>query len=193
MPTRHRTTLVPKSLRDRRDLIREKLRPLTDDRIVYIDIRVGQSAKDYTPRVEIIGRVHIRKTDYYLDIWEDFRDFDIDPNLYGFKYALRLHSDPSSEPAFRYECHPDVADHPEESEAETADQNEANRNRKNPYETIPHFHPHTEMIHPLSRLHFMFHRHERPSVIFALIAWINRDLVKRFYDSGRVIRESERR
>jgi hypothetical protein len=195
MPRGPRSILVPQSLKDRCDLIKKKLRPLTDDRIILIDIRVGQSTKYYIPRVEIVGRVHVRNTDYYLDIWEDFRDFDIDPNLYGFKYALMSHPDPSSEPAFRYECHPDVADHPEEDdeapEVAAVQQALAERDRKNPYETAPHFHPHTELIHPLSRLHFMFHRHERPNVIFSLIAWINRDLVKRFYDSGRVRRASE--
>lgn len=93
--------------------------------------------------------------------------------------------DPESEPLFRYECHPDVEDIsvPEDGEDEVE---EKESRKQNPYGVEPHFHPHTALEHPISRLHYPFHRTERMAVVFALIAWIETDLVVRFYERGRI-------
>src|SRR5207253_6917483 len=105
-------------------------------------------------------------TSFYLHIWEDFRDFESahrNPHLFGFKYCLRPGPDPESEPLFRYECHPEF---PEDL---TREEQENGQTEDSHYGIIPHFHPYSQLQHPIPRLHFLFHRCERNSIIFAFI------------------------
>ena len=102
--------------------------------------------------------------------------------LHAFTYSLEA-SDPDLGPLFRYECHPDVEDvHSDEDD----DGQEIDSDTRNPYSIIPHFHPNKALSHPISKLHYPFQRAERSAVVFSIISWIERDLVKRFYESGRV-------
>ena len=92
--------------------------------------------------------------------------------------------DPELEAMFRYECHPDVQDNYKDDES-----NEAAPLVENHYSSQPHFHPHS-LVYPIGRLHYPFHRSERLGIVFALIAWIEVDLIKRFVDSGRMKKAS---
>ncbi|MFL6335349.1 MAG: hypothetical protein ACJ754_18710 [Pyrinomonadaceae bacterium] len=182
-----RTTKVPTlydSLKERRERLRQNLNRLANAQFTLVRFE-DDPTEDDLPRAILKGSVRVRKTNYLFHVWEDFRDSDGRPFLYGFTYSLQS-QDPASEPVFRYECHPDVEDQdPSHNEEEESEIN-VDWDKRNPYGLYPHFHPHKSLSHPISRLHYPFQRSEREGIVFSLIAWIDRDLVKRFYDSGRV-------
>lgn len=169
------------ALNERRERLRHRLTDLTSENFTLVQLESSVTEEDL-PRAIIRSSIRVRRTDYRFSVLEDFRDSAGIPFLYAFKYSLQS-PDPTLEPIFRYECHPDVEDpSPDDEENETEDAED----RRNPYSEHPHFHPHSALDFPLSRLHYPFHRSQRPDIIFHLISWVDRDLVKRFYDSGRV-------
>lgn len=173
-------------LKERREQLRRKLIRLTNEQFVRVDIE-SDTTEDDLPRAIIRGSIRVRRTQYRFNLFEDFRDSAGNPFLYGFTYSLQP-LDATLEAMFRYECHPDVDDPPsmgEERESE-GDEDKGAEDKRNPYGIHPHFHPHNITDHPISRLHYPFHRSERSRIVFHLISWIETDLVKRFYDSGRV-------
>ena len=181
MAERTRTSALYVALKERQSKLQTDLRRLAN--VKYVGIRLESSSMlDGVPQTIVRGEVRIRKTDFHLRIWEDFRDLDDHPVLYGFRYSLGS-ADPGEEPYFRYECHPEVED-PDPGANPEGEENHVKW--RNEYTFNPHFHPHEPMRFPIDRLHFLFHRSERRQVVFALIAWLEVDLVKRFYDSGRI-------
>jgi hypothetical protein len=169
------------ALKGRRSKMEVDLRRLGN--LGYFRLRFEpQTSLNDLPQVILRGDVKIRKTDYFLRVWEDFREFDGQMVLYGFRYSVG-DEDPSKEPFFRYECHPDVDDPIPEDTSNVIDEN---INWRNNFTFNPHFHPGNNMTFPINRLHFLFHRSERGQIVFSLIGWLEVDLVKRFYDAGRV-------
>jgi hypothetical protein len=149
-------------------------------RFIFVNLESDTTGDD-SARAIIRSEVRVQKTHCYFNIWEDFRDLDGSPLLYAFTYSLRA-QDPGLNPFFRYECHPDVGDPvSDDDEAEGATV------IRNTYGLRPHFHPSAGIPHPISRLHYPFQRSERGSIVFSLIAWLDVDLVKRFYNAGRVV------
>jgi len=114
-----------------------------------------------------------------LRLRKEFRYISTDPHLYAFAYQVSHETDIEFGcPLFRYECHPDVGDRPFAQEA-----NDETSNFQSPYQRHPHFHPDNTSISKIRKLHFPFHREERKSVVFALINWLQIDLIRRFYQS----------
>lgn len=183
MPSRTRVPNLYELLNKRRVRLRYNLRRLASTPQALIVPVIPSATPEDLPRAIIKETLRIRGTNYYLSIWEDFRDFDGHMQLYGFTYSLRP-KDPTSEPLFRFECHPDVRDASEEKDND--EETDDTEGKGNPYDLIPHFHTHGILEYPISRLHYPFQRSERAGIIFAIIAWIEVDLIKRFYDSGRV-------
>ena len=108
---------------------------------------------------------------------EEFRDVDTDPHLYAFSYRVSDEHDVQTEqPLFRYECHPDIEDSilPTDLHTENAD-------FRSPYAREPHFHPDNTIGERIRKLHYPFHRNERKTVVFALVNWLQVDLVRRFH------------
>jgi hypothetical protein len=121
--------------------------------------------------------VRVRSAGLRFIIWEEFRDLDTAPYLYAFKYHVSEENDVfSSQPLFRYECHPDVGD-----PVLATDHVSGNSDFNSPYETEPHFHPDNTVGERMRKLHYPFHRNERKTIVFALIKWLRVDLVRRFY------------
>lgn len=164
-------------LKVRQEHLRKKLRGIAGKpNVVIVPIISGTTTGDL-PKAIIKETVRIRDTQYYLHILEDFRDIDGTPFLYAFNYSLRP-QDPEIEPMFRFECHPDVQD------SYGDDESEESAHFVSHYSSVPHFHPHS-LVYPINRLHYPFQRGERMTIVFALIAWIEVDLIKRFIESGR--------
>ena len=110
-------------------------------------------------------------------LYEEFRDVDTDPHLYSFSYRVSAEQDIHTEqPLFRYECHPDVEDSllPTDHISENAD-------FRSHYAREPHFHPDNTIGERIRKLHYPFHRNERKTVVFALVNWLQVDLVRRFH------------
>lgn len=129
--------------------------------------------------IEFSRSTRIKKASLRLQIWEQFRDIESEPALYAFSYVVTSDNDVNAEsPIFRYECHPDVGD------ICNTEQDDEALTFQNPYQAIPHFHPDNTAVGKIQRLHFPFHREERKSIIFALINWLQVDLIKRFYDGN---------
>ena len=169
-------SLIIDPLRKRQDSLRRSLQRLSNQQFVLVKKR-STTAKAFAPRVEIESVASVRKTNFIFQMREEFTDIDTNPHLYRFSYCLYSKS-PGDDPLFRYECHPDLedADPTASPGARVAKQ----------YELHPHFHPFKSPVYPISHLHYPFLRSERMTVVFSLIAWIEIDLVKRYYDSGRV-------
>jgi hypothetical protein len=184
VPSKIKPPNLYKELKARQERLRYKLRGIAGKPQGLIVPIIPETTAEDLPRAIIKVTVRVRDTEYYLNILEDFRDADGTPFLYGFKYSLRP-QDPHLEPMFRFECHPEVQDNYADGESEEA----ANVVSQNPYSSTPHFHPHS-LVYPINRLHYPFQRAERMNIVFALIAWIEVDLIKRFIDSGRVNKAS---
>lgn len=175
-------------LRSRQDKLRSQLSALSSESYVNPVLKDDISSSRH-PRIVIACTVRVRKTDYVFEIWEDFRIDDMRSALYGFKYCLRGSNDPDVEPLFRYECHPDTQDSLSSTEIAVSKLKQSSPEYSDsPYGLVPHYHPHP-MDHPITRLHYPFQFDKVRSmedIIFELIQWLDVDLVKRFYDSGRV-------
>jgi len=171
-------------LKDRRSKLQQNLKRLANADYAIVKYE-ATSTQDDLPRAVMSALVRVRQTNFRFRMWEDFREFSGAPTLYGFAYSLEP-QDPGLGPLFRFECHPDVEDVPPEDDS-TTEPEDLGQRKLNPYSVTPHFHPDNSRDHPISRLHYPFQRSERASVVFALIAWIEMDLVKRFYDTGRVV------
>lgn len=162
---------INKSISLRKQRIEGDLRRLADVQTLFLRPQIFGDANPF-PKATLSGVARIRKTQYYLHVWEELRFPNEEAVLYGFTYSVK---NAESQSLFRYECHPEVEDAVDDT----------NETWKNQYTVVPHFHP-DNLVEPLDRLHFIFHRSERPRVVFALIKWLEADLVKRFYDSGRM-------
>lgn len=147
------------------------------------------------PQLELSAIVRIKPSKYYFKIWERFRiDSEGNIQLHRFCYSVTESAIDDAVPLFRYECHPDLDDSDDEAtdgEVSTSAEDAVIQDSWKPatirpHGRIPHFHPHYELAHPLRHLHLPFHRDKRTKVVFALIEWLSADLVKRYYDSGRV-------
>ena len=177
-----RSPKINAELISRQKKLQTKLRLITSSQFVLVKMDQGYSS-DGQPRLIFDSHIiRVKKTNYYFHIWEEFRDYDSTPELYGFKYCLLPQPLKDSEPLFRYECHPDVDDIYTVDGEEVASLPENYSN----YGVTPHFHPYAQLEYPLSRLHYPFHRSERAIVVFSLIQWIEQDMVKRFFETGRV-------
>lgn len=183
MPSTIKVPTLYDALKERREKLSQNLTRLANAQYTLVK-HDHEITEDDFPRAIITSLARVRRTDYLFSVWEDFRDFDGFPYLYGFTYSL-IAKDRNLEPLFRYECHPDTADTAEENQ-DAKRQGEVSSAKRNPYGDNPHFHPNKALSHPISRLHYPFQRAERTGVVFALIAWIETDLVVRFYDSGRI-------
>ncbi len=129
--------------------------------------------------VQFRHSVRIRKALLRLDVREQFRDLDTAPHLFAFAYHVSDETDVELRaPIFRYECHPDFGDPAllNEDASETS-------SFGSHYERIPHFHPDNTARPRIRKLHFPFHRDERKGVIFALVEWLQVDLIRRFHES----------
>ncbi len=168
-------------LKERQDKLRQNLTRLSNAKFTLVTLDLT-STEEGLPRAILRSSARVRQSNYLFSVWEDFRGFTNMPYLYGFTYSLQ-HLEQTLEPVFRYECHPEVDDPPT---AINTDNEEEGWDKRNPYSINPHFHPHHALDHPISHLHYPFQRSERGRIVFHLIAWIETDLVKRFYDSGRV-------
>jgi len=169
-------SLITDTLKNRQDTLRRSLQRLSNQQFVLVKKR-STTTKAFAPRVEIESVASIRKTNFIFKVREEFRDIDTNPHLYSFSYCL-FSKTADQDPLFRYECHPDLED-PDPTATPGA------RPAKQ-YELYPHFHPFKSLAYPISHLHYPFLRSERMAVVFSLIAWIEIDLVKRYYDSGRI-------
>ena len=163
-------------LKNRQDYLRRSLQRLSNQQFVLVKKR-STPGKAFAPRVEIESEASIRKTNFMFRVREEFRDIDTNPHLYSFSYCL-YSKNSKEDPLFRYECHPDLED------ADPTASPGARVAKR--YELHPHFHPFESPVYPISYLHYPFMRSERMAVVFSLIAWLEIDLVKRYYDSGRI-------
>jgi hypothetical protein len=121
--------------------------------------------------------VRILRAGLRFTFWEEFRDVDTDPHLYAFSYHVsEEHDFQNEQPLFRYECHPDIEDPvlPTNHISENTD-------FSSPYAREPHFHPDNTVGERIRKLHYPFHRSERKTVVFALVNWLQVDLVRRFH------------
>jgi hypothetical protein len=171
----------PVELQKRKDELEKGLRDISGSR--YVPVKVDKTPTRFgDSRVVFAQAVRIKSGGFHLHIWEDFRDVESSPSLYAFRYFLSPQDDISGEsPLFRYECHPDVDD---QTPADTSGNEQ--ENFRSHYGLQPHFHPDNTISHPIRHLHYPFHRSERVGVVFALFEWIKVDLIRRYYDSGRV-------
>lgn len=163
-----------KTLPERRARLQKALSRLCRDEVVVVKMNpVGPGSTT----IEIKSTARIRKQDLYFDLREEFVDVDVSPTLYAFQYCLRASSDPESPALFRYECHPDSADaaFPDGADDEAAGE------ARSSYGLSPHFHPHHSLEYPISRLHYPFRRLHRGAIVFSLIAWIEIDIIRRYY------------
>lgn len=170
---------LPESLRSRQSRLQKDFTRLSGG-YVFVKGEVDLTHSG-NPFAILTASVRIREASIRLKYWEHFVDIDTEPTLYGFSYHVCPDEDVAgANPYFRYECHPDVGtedkDEGEDSEREIY---------HSPYSTVPHFHPDNAKEHPIAKLHFPFHRSERRGIIFALVAWIHQDLLKRFYPCER--------
>lgn len=137
-------------------------------------VEVVPCREDSTPFGDMVIRfdhsVRIKKASLRLKVWEEFREISTEPILYAFSYHVSDEADVNADsPIFRYECHPDVGE-PGGSPA-----------FENTYERTPHFHPDRTDRDNVRKLHFQFHRSERKGIFFALVNWLQVDLIRRFY------------
>jgi hypothetical protein len=121
--------------------------------------------------------VRIPRAGLRFTFLEEFRDVDTDPHLHAFSYRVSDERDVQTEqPLFRYECHPEVED-----SALPTDHLSESTTFRSPYAREPHFHPDNTIGQRIRKLHFPFHRNERKTVVFALVNWLQVDLVRRFH------------
>ena len=159
---------------DRVEDLRGHLRRLSGTQFVKISRR-NALARDGSMMTTIQTLIRVRGTGFYFSILEEFRQGGRGPTLHQFWY--RLQADPSDDAPslFRYELHPEFDD-PSESmigrERPTVDE----------FARHPHFHPDQVADWDIRQLHYPFRRGERNRVVFALIYWLEADLVARFYE-----------
>jgi hypothetical protein len=127
--------------------------------------------------VEFIHSARVRRAKLRLNLYEQFTEIHTIPHLYAFSYHIGDEADVELRtPLFRYECHPELGDPHLRDERP----NELS-SFESPYSRFPHFHPDNTTPALIRKLHFPFHRGERKRVVFALIEWLQVDLIKRFY------------
>lgn len=165
--------MLPKELQERKQKLQKALAALShgveilrSNETVGVDGDVG---------IEFEQSVRVFKAGLRLNLYERFIELDTEPQLYAFSYHI-LRDGPAGKRTtlFRYECHPEIDDPSTKSE---------NARFQSPYARLPHFHPDETSESTIKKLHFPFHREERRKVVFALINWLQVDLVRRFYSS----------
>lgn len=165
---------LPLELRERRKQLQVLFKGLSGEpEYVHAELIALASGERV---VRLRHNFRIRPAALRFTVWEEFRDLDVEPNLYAFRYHVSDEQDVNADaPLFRYECHPDVGDAPSEGDADEA------TSFRSPYERDPHFHPDQTNSEHIRKLHFPFHRAERKTVVFALVKWLRVDLVRRFH------------
>jgi hypothetical protein len=165
--------MLPKELQNRKHELQTAFNNLSGSPEIVIGNT--RQTKNGDTVIEFSHSVRVRPTGLRLHIREEFRDIDTDPKLHSFSYQVTGESDLHREkPIFRYECHPDAGDPENENDGDLT-------LFRSPYQATPHFHPDGTDREKIRKLHFPFHREERKRVVFAIVAWLRVDLVKRFY------------
>ena len=162
---------------ERRRKLSRDLKRVSHEQFVIVTQKI-ESNSFHLPSIRIDCRVRIKQTNLNFQVIENFLDIDTEPYLHSFSYSLEKVGAEAPLPVFRYECHPDSEDTIFTDDLET---NKSLFDNINPYAIVPHFHPVKTTEYPFDRLHFPFHRSERVNVVFALVSWLEVDLINRFW------------
>ncbi len=154
--------------------LKSHLRRLSGKQYVAVSRR-DELANDGSKTTIIRTLIRVRRTELYFAIMEEFRQAEREPSLHQFAYRLQTNPSEDAPSLFRYELHPEFDDPVE-------DRTLTRVSVPDHYARHPHFHPDQVTGWDLRQLHYPFRRGERNRVIFALIYWLETDLVSRFHE-----------